>query len=295
MNDTTTKLDLRSFYPEDFFEIGECCVNETGVVINLKSKKHDCECPKCHQISNCYHGTYKRFVQDLPIFGENTCVVITAHEYECRNEKCPTKTIVEDFGHFLGYYGRFTERCEDFIATLALETSCEGASRICRHLGIQISGDTIIRILKKRFSQMEMETAGDCIGIDDFSTKKGNTYCTIVCDTASHKPIAVLNGRDGTALKEWLKRNKHVKTVTRDRASAYAKAINEEIPDAIQIADRFHLHQNLLEIIKKCISSNLPQNIRIEKKDDCKNAADTSEKTINSRNAHDDTGKKNAV
>ena len=76
----------------------------------------------------------------------------------------------------------------------------------------------------------------------------------------------MLDGRDGSSLKEWLKSNKHVRTVTRDRASAYAKAIKEEIPDAKQIADRFHQHQNFLQVIKKCINTSFPQTIRIRTK-----------------------------
>ena len=57
--------------------------------------------------------------------------------------------------------------------------------------------------------------------------------------------------------------NKHVKTVTRDRASAYSSAIQEILPDAIQIADRFHLHQNLLEAIKNTVNSVIPVDVRI--------------------------------
>ncbi|MFW5670635.1 MAG: transposase [Acetivibrio ethanolgignens] len=60
----------------------------------------------------------------------------------------------------------------------------------------------------------------------------------------------MLDGRDGTTLKEWLKKNKQVKTVTRDRASAYAKAVEEILPDCMQIADRFHLYQNLIAVNK---------------------------------------------
>lgn len=290
-----SKLDLHSFYPEEYFEIDECCVNDTSVLIQLKSKRHTCECPKCHQISNYYHGTYKRYVQDLPVLGKNTSIILTAHEYECQNEQCSCKTISENFSHFLGYYGRFTERCEDFISTLALETSCEGAARICKHLGIQISGDTIIRILKKRFSQMKIEPVGSCIGIDDFSIKKGSTYCTVVCDTDSHKPVAILEGRDGKSLKEWLNENKHIKTITRDRASAYAKIITEELPDAMQIADRFHLHQNLLEIIKKCISSNVPSIIRIESDANVNVTETISEEIIPAPEILDDASKKNLI
>ena len=51
--------------------------------------------------------------------------------------------------------------------------------------------------------------------------------------------------------------------VTRDRASTYAKVIAEELPDAIQVADRFHLHQNLLDTIKKALNHELPATIKI--------------------------------
>ncbi len=57
--------------------------------------------------------------------------------------------------------------------------------------------------------------------------------------------------------------NKHVKTVTRDRASAYSSAIHEILPDAMQIEDRFHLHQNLLETIKNTVTSVIPVDVRI--------------------------------
>ena len=160
----------------------------------------------------------------MPILGKNVQLEIHSHEYKCINDDCMVNTFSETFNGFLNNYSRMTERCADFICTLALETSCEGAARVCKYLGIKISGDTIIRLLKKRFTQMEIEPTGDCIGIDDFSIKKGNPYCTIICNTDTHTPITVLDGRDGSSLKEWLKSNKHVRTVTRDRASAYAKA-----------------------------------------------------------------------
>lgn len=64
-------------------------------------------------------------------------------------------------------------------------------------------------------------------------------------------------------LKEWLKNNKHVKTVTRDRASAYSSAIQEILLDAMQIADRFHLHQNLLVAVKSTVNSVIPVDVRI--------------------------------
>lgn len=68
---------------------------------------------------------------------------------------------------------------------------------------------------------------------------------------------------DGGTLKDWLRKNKQVKIVTRDRASAYAAAIKEILPDAMQVADRFHLHQNLLEAVKNTVNSMIPVDVKI--------------------------------
>jgi transposase len=73
-----------------------------------------------------------------------------------------------------------------------------------------------------------------------------------------------LDGRDGESLKEWLRNNKHIKIVTRDRASAYASAISEILPEAIQVADRFHLYQNLMESVKEALKVEFPEKIKID-------------------------------
>lgn len=93
--------------------------------------------------------------------------------------------------------------------------------------------------------------------------KKRHTYGTIIVDEHTHIPVAILEGRDGAALKEWLKNNKQVTTVSRDRASAYVKAVEEILPDCMQIADRFHLHQNLLEAVKNTVNASVPVDVKI--------------------------------
>ncbi|WP_242854304.1 transposase, partial [Oxobacter pfennigii] len=149
-----------------------------------------------------------------------------------------------------------------------METSCEGASRICKCIGIKISGDTIIRLLINRHKRQPEFDYGSVIGIDDFAFKKRHTYGTIIVDEKSHQPIAILDGRDGESLRQWLKSNKQIRAITRDRASAYAKVIAEELPDVMQVADRFHLHQNLLEAVKKALNREVPATIAIPHNND---------------------------
>lgn len=234
------------------------------IKINLKSQTQSCICPKCNTISNKYHGTYIRKVQDLPILGKQVLLEINSFEYKCENEKCSNKTMAESFDGFISYYSRMTERLSDFLCTLALETSCEGAARIAKSMNIKVSGDTIIKILLKKYDAMQTNICSSAVGIDDFAFKKRHNYETIIVDEKTHNPIAILDGRDGSTLSSWLKNNKHIKIVTRDRASAYAKVIEQELPGAMQIADRFHIHQNLLEAIKKALNREIPSSIKIE-------------------------------
>lgn len=279
MKDT---LDLQKFYPEEI-DITEVTQNEKEIYIHVSVQSKNCTCPKCGVLSEHKHGTYKRKLQDLPILGRTTYLIVNAYEYQCDNSSCDVTTFVENVDGFLNYYSRMTERCEDFICTLALETNCEGSARICRFMNLKTSGDSIIRLLTKRYAAQPEVPCGSIIGVDDFAYKKRHTYGTIIVDEATHKPVAILDGRDGKALKEWLSKNKHVKAVTRDRASAYSTAIKEILPDAMQIADRFHLHQNLLEAIRNTVNSVLPIDIRIPS--DSNNIAEPSVENDSKKNA----------
>ncbi|MCL2164338.1 MAG: ISL3 family transposase [Oscillospiraceae bacterium] len=254
-------IELGAYYPE-CLKIERVDETDEEVMITLKSMKRSHICPDCGQEARVYHGTYQRTVQDLPILHKNVKLKIKAYEYDCGNPVCETATFVEDYDGFVGRSERMTRRCEDFVRALAFETNCEGAAMICKLLGIKISGDTIIRMLRKLADQA-VAPMGDAIGVDDFAYRKGKRYCTVICDKATHRPIDVLEGRDGRTLKEWLAKNKQVKIVTRDRAGAYASAISEILPCAMQVADRFHLHQNLLDAIKEALRCELPDKIAI--------------------------------
>lgn len=286
-----TNLELQQFFPSELVIQDVKTVSNT-VYIEMKSKTTMIHCPKCGKEISKYHAVHKRTVQDLPVFGNRTFLKLRLYEFECDNKDCSCVSVTENFDGFLNGYSRMTERLADLITELALETSCEGAARILNSMNIKTSGDTVIRTLLKRFENQDIPSCGTCIGVDDFSFKKRHKYGTIIVDEETHNPIAVLEGRDGTALKEWLKNNKHVTTVTRDRASAYAKAIEEILPDTMQIADRFHLHQNLLDAVNKVLGREIPATIAVPIK--AKHSS-SGQKAINAKQTTlAKAGKKNA-
>ncbi|MEQ2372346.1 transposase [Blautia sp. CLA-JM-H16] len=75
----------------------------------------------------------------------------------------------------------------------------------------KISGDTVIRLLLRKYEVLSGPEVGDVIGVDDFAYKKRHTYGTIIVNEENHEPIALLDGRNGDTLRDWLRNNKHIK------------------------------------------------------------------------------------
>ncbi len=260
------KMSLQQFFNSDM-RVTSFKEYTDKIIIKVKSKTKSQFCPICAEESNYHQVTYKRTIDDLPLFGKTVKLIVTAYKYKCFNEECEQKVFCEDLHGFAGKHRRRSERCEELIAAIGLNTNCESGSLICRLMGIEVSGDTVIRILLRKAEQLPQVKCSDVIGVDDSAYKKGHTYGIVICDGETHNPITILDGRDGAELKKWLEENKHIKTVTRDRAGAYASAISKVIPDAIQVADRFHLFNNFMHAIKQAINSQLPEKIGITDQD----------------------------
>ena len=79
------------------------------------------------------------------------------------------------------------------------------------------------------------------LAIDDFSSKKREIFNTIFVDNDAKKKIEVINTRDQKGVVITLKKFKNIKTVTRDFSQTYKNSIEEALPNAKQIVDRFHI------------------------------------------------------
>lgn len=79
MKDT---LELQKFYPEEI-GITEVTQNEKEIYIHVSVQSKNCTCPKCGVASEHKHGAYKRKLQDLPILGRTTYLIVNAYEYQC--------------------------------------------------------------------------------------------------------------------------------------------------------------------------------------------------------------------
>jgi transposase len=229
--------------------------------IYVKSQTRAGKCPKCGEESERYHATYERTIQTIPMNRKTTYAKIIAYKYDCQNENCNCKVFMEVLPFVLASQVRTTE-LNMLILAVSLFLSNEGASKVLRLIGIKVSNDTIKRIYDSIEIQDEPEV--ESVGIDDVAIRKGESYATAIYDIKDHHLIALLEGRDASTLKEWLKNHRKINLVTRDRAGAYAQAINEILPDCVQVADRFHLLLNLIERMRNIFREEIPEEIFIK-------------------------------
>lgn len=179
----------------------------------------------------------------------------------CVDTECSQKVFMEPLSFASASQVR-TNSLNALVLAVAMLMSNEGASTVLSLMGVSISNDTIQRL----YDRIEFKDDPDveAVGIDDVATRKGQKYATAIYDLKDHHMIALLEGRDGAPLKEWLKGHKKIRLVARDRANAYASAISEVLPECTQVADRFHLMQNLLDKMKDIFKGEIPSTIFIK-------------------------------
>jgi transposase len=118
-----------------------------------------------------------------------------------------------------------------------------------------VSDSAILRQLKRHVRKRREIEPLRAIAIDDWSWRKGFAYGTIIVDLERHTVADVLASRSVQATADWLKRHPGIEVVSRDRCGLYAEGIREGAPHARQVADRFHLLQNLRENIERELTS----------------------------------------
>lgn len=126
--------------------------------------------------------------------------------------------------------------------------------RLMQRLGMPVGDDTILRQLKRDAAVIHRASEIRVVGIDDWSWRRATRYGTIMVDLERRSVVDILDDRSVDNAARWLRNHPSVEVVSRDRCGLYAQAVREGAPQAQQVADRFHLVQNLRTAIEEQMS-----------------------------------------
>jgi transposase len=230
------------------------------LIIQVFCTMKSASCPLCQRASERIHGRYERTVADVPCGGRLVTLALTVRKFFCQTPDCPRLIFTERLPDLVQPSARMTNRLSEVLQTIGFATCGELGERLIPKLGMSASGPTLLRRMRTRSCPAPASVR--ILGIDDWSWKKGMTYGTILVDLELHKPIEILPDRSSETAEAWLRIHPEVELVSRDRGGEYAAAAKKGAPQAQQVADRFHLLQNLRERLKEVMDrkhTSLPE------------------------------------
>jgi transposase len=92
--------------------------------------------------------------------------------------------------------------------------------------------------------------------VDEWAWRKGQSYGTLLVDLERHLPVDLLPDASADSFAAWLKEHPSVELISRDRGTTFADGTTRGAPEALQIADRWHLLHNLGEALEKVLAGH---------------------------------------
>lgn len=234
------------------------------IILHVQTKKRMKVCPKCGMQHFVKNGYRMRDFIGLPIGGRKVIIRMKVQRYKCKDcdfdqqERIPFATGSRSYTH------RFAKHVVDLLRGMTLRD-------VSNHLGV--SWDMVKEIhstyLERRYNPPSL-VGVENIGIDEFATKKGHVYKTIVVDLDSGRILHVGDGKGTDALTGFWKKVKRkgvrIRNVATDLSVAFIASVMENCPDATLVFDHFHvvklMNEKLDDIRRKVYSMEKDVNKR---------------------------------
>ena len=234
---------------ESQFSIDKVEMENETIVMSITATNEKGICPHCQKESESIHSNYQRHPVDLPLAGYAVRLDITVPRFFCDNKDCEATTFAERMSPLIEPYAHRTKRLAGQQQRAAFVLGGEAGACLLSIMGMAVSPDTLIRLIRK-IPEPEV-TAPRVVSVDEWAKRKGQSYGTILVDLETHKAVDLLPVKSAESFANWLEEHPGAEIISRDRCIEYINGANEGAPDAIQVADIWHLLKNLRDTLKK--------------------------------------------
>jgi len=208
-------------------------------------------CPHCQSVSSHIKQYKQRCVRDQDLWGKRTFLHFQLRRFEC--PECGLR-FTEELAA-IGWRRRQTKRFEQLVYQQCLHSSKKETA-----VQFHLSYTSVVGIFKrwaKRQQAASPRLAVRILGMDEIALKKRHKqYVLVLSDLERRYVLAVLPSREQKTLLAWLQtlttaEKRRIRVVSMDMWRPYRSFVEQHLPQAAIVADRFHVMKHLNEQLSK--------------------------------------------
>lgn len=231
-----------------------------GVELKLADKQVDIElgwqwgaaakCPECGRECSIHDSAPERTWRHLDTMQFTTLIRARTPRSDCPEHGVKTMKVP-----WATPQGRFTLLFERFAVDVLL--ACASVSQACELLGLgwEAAHEIMRRAVERGLERRELDQLKH-LGMDEKSFKRGHSYITLLSDLEQSRVLEVVEERTAEAAGQlWStltpEQKQSVEAVAVDMWEPFIQSIQQAVPKADIVHDKFHISKYLGEAVDK--------------------------------------------